>query len=901
VTSGQSINTNILVTNNSTKELKYNITYRSNLQHDKNTVGLWYFEESSGSQIIDETRRYNGSLHGPTWTDGIFGKALHFDGVDDYALVSNFQPTNLSSISIETWINFESLEYWAPIGGVKFESFGLLYRDDGVFRTHIWGQEQGLKWYDTLKPIEFNEWHYIAMTFDSETGEISLYLDGVKIESRFEGPDTINDSFFDLLFGRGWTESMWHLLDGSIDEIRISNITRNKIEIAENYRRASTGQGEWLRFSDASGIIAQDTIHGISISLDASSLKPGIYQRNIIIKTDNPQYGYENIPVTLEVIPAVHDIALKEVIIPTINLAQTQTPIDIEIVNLGSYNETNLFVLLIADGIHADTKVIPEIKVGHTIHLSMTWMASKPGISYLTIDVAPFQTDNVRENNIVVTPITIIGTPDIWINETSLEFIINEKGIITKSLKIGNNGTEKLAYHLTDNYSPEIFFDDMENGVNGWTHQGAFDSWEIGQPSIGPNKAFSGYSTWGTDLSGNYDDETNSSLISPIISLKKRIEPTLTFHHWYSINSYGDRGFVEIWNGSSWFTFNENSFSGQSRGWIQESFDLSLFNDQIIQMRFRLEADEHVVEKGWFIDDVSITEKVELIGDDIIESPNTGEIAPDAFETIIISVNASKFTAGSYLEYLTIRSNDPDESRITIPLEITLNETDNGGLPPLDIGPDIEVNEDEIIVFNGSKYYTELNILDYTWTLLDETLQVLKGVSPTYVFENPGIYEMTLIVTDYEGNQASDNLTITVRDITKPIPDAGEDLQINVENIVTLNAGQSIDNTGIISYTWDFGDGRNGSGLEVIHSYSEPGIYNISLTIKDADGNTNIDYMQIKVSPPATDYFLILISIGFIFMVIWVIYREMTVRAMKRIQKPKPLYSITEFFQVNQD
>ena len=817
--------------------------------------------------------------------------------MDDYALVPNFKPSNLSSISIETWINFESLDYWAPIGGVQYESFGLLYRDDGVFRTHIWGQEQGLKWYDTLKPIELNEWHYIVMTFESETGEISVYLDGVRIESRFEGPDTINESFFDLIFGRGWTESMWHLLDGSIDEIRISNVSRSNIEIAENYRRATSGDGEWLKFGDASGIIAQNSIHGIPISLDASSLQPGIYHRNIIIKTDTPQYAYTNIPVTLEVLPALHDIAINEVIIPETTLVKTQTPIDIEIINLGSYNETNIFVLLVVDGIHTETQLVPEIKVGQTVHLSMTWIASRTGISYITLDAALVQQDNVRENNVVVTPITIIGTPDIWINETSIDFFIDEKGIITKSFKIGNNGTENLVYQLTDNYSPEIFYDDMENGVNSWIHQGEFDSWEIGQPIVGPKKAFSGCCTWGTDLSGNYDDDTNSSLISPLINLNKRIEPTLYFYHWYSINSYGDGGFVEVWNGSRWHTLNFDSFSGESRGWVQESFDLSFFNDQIIQIRFRLEADEHVVEKGWFIDDVSIIDKADNIGDDIIESPDSGEITPDTFETIIISVNASKFTTGSYLEYLTIRSNDPDESRITIPLEITLNETDNGGLPPLDIGPDIEVNEDEIIVFNGSKYYYEVNILDYTWTLMDEVLQVLRGVSPTYVFENPGIYEMTLIVTDYEGNQASDNLAITVRDITKPIPDAGEDLQINVENIITLNAGQSIDNIEIISYTWDFGDGINGSGLEVVHSYSEPGIYNVTLTTRDAEGNTNSDYLQVEVSPIGPDYFLVLISIGFIFLVIWVIYREITLRALKRAHKPKSIYSVIEFFQ----
>ncbi len=69
------------------------------------------------------------------------------------------------------------------------------------------------------------------------------------------------------------------------------------------------------------------------------------------------------------------------------------------------------------------------------------------------------------------------------------------------------------------------------------------------------------------------------------------------------------------------------------------------------------------------------------------------------------------------------------------------------------------------------------------------------------------------------------------------------------------------------------------------------------MTIRDAAGNTNVDYLQVEVSPPGHDYVLMLISIGFIFLVIWVIHREMTLRALKRTRKRKTIYSITEFLR----
>lgn len=67
------------------------------------------------------------------------------------------------------------------------------------------------------------------------------------------------------------------------------------------------------------------------------------------------------------------------------------------------------------------------------------------------------------------------------------------------------------------------------------------------------------------------------------------------------------------------------------------------------------------------------------------------------------------------------------------------------------------------------------------------------------------------------------------------------------DETIYINGGSSSDLFGIVSYEWDFGDGTNGTGESVEHKYSNPGTYNISLTVKDIGGNTDSAWVVIVV------------------------------------------------------
>ena len=53
----------------------------------KSIVGVWLFDEGSGKTARDSSGKGNDGelMNNPKWVSGKFGKALEFDGKDDWA------------------------------------------------------------------------------------------------------------------------------------------------------------------------------------------------------------------------------------------------------------------------------------------------------------------------------------------------------------------------------------------------------------------------------------------------------------------------------------------------------------------------------------------------------------------------------------------------------------------------------------------------------------------------------------------------------------------------------------------------------------------------------------------------------------------------------------------------
>jgi PKD repeat protein len=198
---------------------------------------------------------------------------------------------------------------------------------------------------------------------------------------------------------------------------------------------------------------------------------------------------------------------------------------------------------------------------------------------------------------------------------------------------------------------------------------------------------------------------------------------------------------------------------------------------------------------------------------------------------------------------VTLNVTDPADNYQTGNVTITVCDITK---PIAVAGLNLTINEGTTVTLNGSASSDNVGIVSFTWTFMDVTPQTLTGQSPTYTFNNPGVYVVTLNVTDAAGNWATATTTVTVLDTVKPVANAGQDQTVNVGSTVTFNASASSDNVGIVSYEWGFGDGTNGTGVTTSHTYADAGTYNVTLTVRDAANNTGTAQIKVTVESEQT-------------------------------------------------
>ncbi len=85
-----------------------------------------------------------------------------------------------------------------------------------------------------------------------------------------------------------------------------------------------------------------------------------------------------------------------------------------------------------------------------------------------------------------------------------------------------------------------------------------------------------------------------------------------------------------------------------------------------------------------------------------------------------------------------------------------------------------------------------------------------------------------------------------------PEADAGPNKTANVGQSISFSASGSTDESALINYLWDFGDGSNASGISVSHSYAAAGNYNVVLQVQDDCGAFDSDaaVASIGTAPP---------------------------------------------------
>lgn len=171
--------------------------------------------------------------------------------------------------------------------------------------------------------------------------------------------------------------------------------------------------------------------------------------------------------------------------------------------------------------------------------------------------------------------------------------------------------------------------------------------------------------------------------------------------------------------------------------------------------------------------------------------------------------------------------------------------------PRADAGPDVVVDQHETVTFDASRCWDNLGIVNYSWTFTyDGAPVVLGGEGPSFTFHEAGEYVVNLTVRDLAGNVGWDLVKVTVRDITAPVADAGEDVMVRQYQTVLFDGSGSSDNVGIQALRWNFtylGTEVDLLGARPAFTFQEAGTYRVLLNVTDAAGNWAVDEVNVTV------------------------------------------------------
>jgi len=211
-------------------------------------VGAWHFDEGSGNIAHDTSGEGNdGTLYDgnttnddgdtpPQWIDGKFGKALSFDGVDDYVEVPDSESLNpTEEITVMGWFYLRG-----PTGeiqnGVRKEHQYLIFwinKEYTSVSVYIRRTDDVWKYLKIAEPSNVEgKWVHVAMTY-KPNGEFKGYLNGELNASTTLDALSIKVTSNPLYIGR--EELPGRLFNGTIDEVQIYNRALSEEEISDLY------------------------------------------------------------------------------------------------------------------------------------------------------------------------------------------------------------------------------------------------------------------------------------------------------------------------------------------------------------------------------------------------------------------------------------------------------------------------------------------------------------------------------------------------------------------------------------------------------------------------------------------------------------------------------------------
>lgn len=249
--------------------------------HKKDLILHLSFDEGKGITVTDKSGNlpeteidyglnpavYQSADQEPQWRKtGIDGGCLLFDGATTYITYNkNDAKIGGNALTISVWVAPRMFEWDDPNAqdngndiptGIlsqsnkeKNQGFLLGYQRHGVLTFQVGTGDEWLSIWTNGDNLKTYEWNHVVATFDSEVGEMCLYLNGEKVSSRSvpAGAEIAHAKNRTLLVGRNgegerYTAGFLRLTSGYMDELKVYSCALTSEEVAKSYVSAKISE-----------------------------------------------------------------------------------------------------------------------------------------------------------------------------------------------------------------------------------------------------------------------------------------------------------------------------------------------------------------------------------------------------------------------------------------------------------------------------------------------------------------------------------------------------------------------------------------------------------------------------------------------------------------------------------
>lgn len=240
--------------------------------NDSSTGGnlaWWKLNENSGTIAVDSISGYDGSISQASWTTGINGSALEFDGSNDY-VETNERIVDDYPFTISVWLKTtDSGTDQAVVNladsDLSNSYYGIYVSPDGRVRLMARNIQSRTMEGDVVND---GEWYNVVAVFNSSTDR-KLYLNGI-INGTQSTEVTFNSGADRWSMGRWGDSSPNRYFEGTVDEVKLWDRALDSAEILQLYADFApetvpveevplTPVSRW-KFDENSGSIAYDGV-----------------------------------------------------------------------------------------------------------------------------------------------------------------------------------------------------------------------------------------------------------------------------------------------------------------------------------------------------------------------------------------------------------------------------------------------------------------------------------------------------------------------------------------------------------------------------------------------------------------------------------------------------------------